>query len=320
VRVAASLVLYHADLEELRVSLAALREWPHGPLLVHLNDASDDVDAHAVRQLLPAATVTWSRENRGFAGGHNALLATAFAAGADAVVVHNPDLVMEPGAVEALVLAAEANTAPCLLGPLLELAEPRSFRGEARIDTEGIVWTRSSRHLDASQGEPLASAAVGSPRRVAGISGACLFVSQAAYDAVLKATGEFFDEEFLAYREDAELAFRSALVGVPSFLVPAARGRHARGSRGTERGRSALVDWLGVRNRFLMAAKYGRHRPGGLVLPLARDLVVVAGVLLRERTSLSALRDAWRLRTVMRAKGRKAIHAASLTSKQAARL
>jgi GT2 family glycosyltransferase len=107
----------------------------------------------------------------------------------------------------------------------------------------------------------------------------------------------------VAYREDAELAHRAALLGVPSFLVPAARGVHVRRLRGTGRGIDPQIDLLGVRNRFLIAAKYGRRRPGGTVGPWLRDAVVIGGVLLRERRSLPGLRDAWHLRRAMRDKG-----------------
>ena len=143
-RVAASLVLFHPDLEELSVPLAVLSSWSHGPLLVHVNDARDDSVALALRVLLRCAVVTWSTENHGFAGGHNRLLARAFADGADAVVVHNPDLVLESGAVEALAAASSKAGSPCLLGPVLELAHSPSYRGEGRVDSLGMTWTRSS--------------------------------------------------------------------------------------------------------------------------------------------------------------------------------
>jgi GT2 family glycosyltransferase len=158
--------------------------------------------------------------------------------------------------------------------------------------------------LDIGQSAPL-QAPSGAPRRVAGISGACLYVPASTYRTVTEASGEFFDEDFFAYREDAELAFRAQLLGIHSYLVPSARGRHCRQLRGTQRQVSVEIDRLGVRNRFLFASKYGLGRPGLAPLVLARDAVVILGVLLRERTSLPGLRDAWQLRHAMRAKGRR---------------
>lgn len=316
-RVAATVVLYHPDLRELATPLGHLSGWSHGPVLVHVNADPDGVLAQEVQALLPGASVGSSRENLGFSGGQNRLVAQAFAQGVDAVVVHNPDLVLEEQAVPVLVAAARALGAPALLGPLLELADPVTHLGEGTVDSCGIRWTRSGRHLDDGQGSPLPEPHATSLIRVAGISGACLLLTRAAFDAIVARTGELFDEDFVAFREDAELGFRAALVGVPSFVVPDARGRHARANRGTSRGRSADIDRLGARNRFLIAFKYGRRRPGGVLGPLARDVVVVLGVLLRERSSLAGLTDAWRLRGHMRQKGRHVLRQAVVSTRQA---
>jgi GT2 family glycosyltransferase len=230
-------------------------------------------------------------------------MAELFEAGSTAVLVLNPDLVLDPAAIEALQDAERIATGPALFGPVLELAEPGTLAGTGRIDTVGIRWTASGRHLDHRQGEPLDRAPT-ALTRVAGISGACLYVPQSAFERITTASGEFFDEDFIAYREDAELAFRAGLLGVDCYVVPAARGRHLRRLRGTSRGGDRAIDALGVRNRFLIAFKYGAGRPGRLPATLARDAVVVSAVAMRERSSLGGLRDAWRLRRRMRSKGR----------------
>ena len=317
-RVAVSVVLWRPSPEDLTTLARSLAAWKHGPVLVHVNEDDGSV-VRRIEALLPSAEVTGSRRNDGFAGGHNALLGAAFAAHIDAVVVHNPDLVLEPGAVEAMLAAADATNTPTLVGPALQLATGGTLAGEGLVDSLGIVWTRSSRHFDSGQGQ-IWEPPSGPPRAVAGVSGACLLVTKPVHDKVVALSGEFFDEDFIAYREDAELAFRAGLLGVPSIVVFDAHGRHARGSRGTSRGASKHIDRLGVRNRFLLAAKYGRHRPGGLLRPLARDAIVVAGVLLRERSSAGGLWEALRLRRHMREKGRRVLDVARVTSKAAARL
>jgi GT2 family glycosyltransferase len=305
-----SIVLYRSEERGFLTTLRAVAAQTEPPttVAVHANSMSD-VDADRLRPLVVEALgaipveLTASTDNLGFAGGHNRLLAALIAAGCDAVVVLNPDLALDPAAIAALSAAAGTLPTPLLLGPVLELADPQTLEPTGRIDTVGIRWTAGGRHLDDRQGEPMTRLPP-DPVEVAGISGACLYVPLAAYERVLAASGEFFDEDFIAYREDAELAFRAKLVGVASYLVPAARGGHARGLRGTSRGANAAIDSLGVRNRFLIAFKYGLRRPGRLVPSLLRDVVVIAAVLGRERSSLPGLRDAWRLRGTMRAKGR----------------
>jgi GT2 family glycosyltransferase len=280
-----------------------------GRISVLCGEDPDGRVADAVRRLLAETsppvpvTVSSAAENVGFAGGHNQLMAGAFSGGAAAVVVANPDLVPEPGALAAL--AGATVPAVSLRGPTLLLACAGTYAPEGTIDSAGIRWTRTGRHLDARQGEP-ASDLPGRPYRVPGISGACLFVPRAAYERIIDGSGEFFDASFLAYREDAELGLRADRLGVSSWIVPQALALHVRGVRGTaRRGVSAHVNRLGVRNRFLIAFKYGTQRPGGWLGAPLRDAVVLAGVVVHERSSWPGVVDAWRLRGLMRAKGRR---------------
>ena len=68
--------------------------------------------------------------------------------------------------------------------------------------------------------------------------------------------GEVFDEDFFAYREDADLAWRAQLLGWDALYVPGATATHVR--RVTPERRSALpaaINRYGVRNRFLLRLK-----------------------------------------------------------------
>jgi GT2 family glycosyltransferase len=313
--VGASLVLFHSRIAEVERALAGLaaQEPAVGVVRIHLNAATPD-ELASLRECLArhpslVVDVTAGVENLGFAGGHNRTLTELFGSGADAVLVVNPDVELGAGALGALDDAAHAVPGPALLGPVLEQADPATLAPTGRIDSCGIRWTWDGRHFDVGQGEPLPPLPA-EPWPVAGVTGACLWVTRAAWETVVERSGEFFDADFVAYREDAELGHRARLLGVPSFVVPAAGATHVRRRRGTTRGGDAFVDLLGVRNRFLIAFKYGARRPGGPVGPLLRDLVVVAAVLLVERSSLAGLREAWRLRHAMRAKGRRVRQAA----------
>jgi GT2 family glycosyltransferase len=305
-----SIVLFRSPLDQVAATLRALaaQTQPPAVVIVHANETADGQAEQMRARLGPPLgalplQLTTSEANLGFSGAHNRCLESLFTAGCDAVLVLNPDLVLDPRALAELSRAAEELEPAVLLGPVLELADPVTQEPTGRIDTVGIRWTIGARHLDDRQGEPMVDLPT-TVRRVAGISGACLYVTRAAHDLLVSASGEFFDEDFVAYREDAELAHRAALLGIPSMLVPAARGAHIRRLRGTLRGADPAIDALGVRNRFLIAFKYGAGRPGWLVAALARDALVVAGVVIREPTSLPALTAAWRLRRRMRDKGR----------------
>ena len=324
--VAVSLVLYHSSPGPLAHTLRALAEQDRPPsaVLVRVNDDPDGHEAARVRSDARAAVpgldiqVVAEEANRGFSGAHNVNCRLLFAGGAEAVLVLNPDLALDPSALAVLEGAAAADPMS-LYGPLLMLADPVTLADQGLVDTAGIRWTRSGRHLDDSQGRPERDLGTGAVS-VAGLSGACVLVPRAAHQRIVAACGELFDEDFVAYREDAELGFRAALLGVPSRLLPQARGRHARRLRGTSRDVPPDINALSVRNRYLIAAKYGTSRPGGAVAPWLRDLVVLGGVALVERSSWRGVRDAWALRHAMRRKGRRVMHQAVVGSRQAWRL
>ena len=104
--------------------------------------------------------------------------------------------------------------------------------------------------------------------------------------------GEFFDEDFFAFREDADLAWRAQLMGWKCLYVPSAVAWHVR--RVTPERRQQLpheINWHSVKNRFLMR---GKNASGWLCWrlfwPVAwRDLMIFGYAVVRDRRLLSAL-------------------------------
>lgn len=275
---------------------------------VWVNDPEPSV-SHDVGELLStfpglASQVLGDGWNCGFAGGHNRLLTRAFTAGAEECLVLNPDLSLLPTALADLSAAVEAHAGPCIMSGVLLLGDRATLTQGAvqRVDSRGTVWTSTSRHLDEGHGQVLRPEWVtGRPRRTASVTGALCLVSRNSWSRITQRTGEFYDEDFFAYREDAELGLRAAAVGVPSQVLQVVVGVHFRGSPGTSRG-NPVTNWWGVRNRFLLRFKYGRHRPGRRFPRACRDLVVLFAAVTVERSSASAIMSAWRLRSRMKRK------------------
>jgi GT2 family glycosyltransferase len=107
--------------------------------------------------------------------------------------------------------------------------------------------------------------------------------------------GEFFDPDFFAYREDADVAWRAQLLGWKCLYTPDARAYHVRTVLPDNRRTiPAVLNMHAVKNRFLMRVKnatpdlWRRYW-----LPMAaRDLVVLGGCMFWEPSSLPAF---WRL-------------------------
>jgi GT2 family glycosyltransferase len=311
VRVDVCIVLFRPDWGLLGEALEALgRNDRTGLVRIHLNGDVEGDSAERLQALVGSHDLTLrlsSSSNVGFAAGQNRLLSEAFADGAQYALVLNPDLLLDDVGLRRLIAASIAVGDRHLVSGALLLRE----RGDdARrsdsddVDTTGIVWTRTSRHLDRDQGRSFSMLELPEMEVVPAISGALLLVPRLAWVRVVDQCGEFFDEDFFAYREDAELGVRASAVGVRSVVVGRPVGLHFRGSPGTVRT-NPTTNRLGVRNRFLILFKWGvRGRPGSIPLACFRDVVAVVGVVVTERSSWSGLTEAWRLRHRMQQKQR----------------
>ncbi|HKS23762.1 MAG TPA: glycosyltransferase family 2 protein [Thermoanaerobaculia bacterium] len=271
----------------LRRCLEALRKQTYKPIeLIHVDNASSD---DSVR-LIDGAQQIVNAENRGFAAAVNQGIAVARG---EFVLLLNPDAFLEPDYVANIVRAFEDEKFGMATGKLIRADDPNV------IDSMGIRMTRTGRHLDI--GEPRAES-----REPFGVSGAAAMYTRAFIDDV-SIGGEFLDEDFFAYREDADVAWRGRLFGWRALYVPDAVAHHVRAVT-PERRRAlpAFINMHSVKNRFLL-----RMKNEGLYLALrnapfelARDLVAVAAVLTVERSSLPALGWLWKNRRRIWAKRR----------------
>lgn len=270
---------------------------------------ADNASADGTRAILDQRTAPDERRlfpgNRGFSAAHNALIAQSRGA---YYLALNPDVRLHPEFVARLVAALEPRPAVGSAAGKLRRQDPPDV-----LDSAGIVMRPSQRHLDRGADER----DVGQYDReelVFGVSGAAGFYRRAMLDDV-RIGSEYFDEDFFAYREDADLAWRAQLLGWDCLYVPGAEARHIR--RVTPERRGALppeINRYSVRNRFLLRLKNqtAGHALRFLGPALLRDLQVVGYVLAVERTSIGALADVVRLlprtwrkrRTVMRRRTR----------------
>lgn len=256
--------------------------------LIVVDNGSADDSVAIVRAKFPDATILQNTENEGFARAVNQGVARA---SGEFVQLVNPDAFLGPEYIERLVEALQREEYGSATGKLL--------RAEgAGVDSKGIRMTRTGRHFDIEEGEE---------REVFGVSGAAAMYRMSFIRDVTLSDGQFLDEDFFTYREDADVAWRGRLFGWRAAYVPEAVGWHVRTVTPEKRRElPAFINMHSVKNRFVM-----RIKNEGLYLALrnapfelTRDLVIIGAVLTIERTSLPAFPWLWRNRKRMFAKRR----------------
>jgi len=192
-----------------------------------------------------------------------------------------------------------------------------SVRLTGLLDSTGIVWARNQRHFDRGGGQP-DRGQFGRAEYVFGVTGAAAFYRRACLDDVA-AGGEVLDEDFFAYREDVDLAWRAAWRGWRCLYAPEVQAWHARKVLPAGRRRyPAAVNRHSVRNRFLLRLK---NMPlatwARFCLPItARDLGILLYLPFGEPSSLPALAEVVQLLPRFLGKRRRVLGTAKVPRRQ----
>lgn len=254
--------------------LDALLAQTYRPLDVTVVDnGSTDGSPAWIAAHYPAVRLQAFPDNRGFAYAFNwGIRHTA----GDLVLSLNPDTVVRPGFVPEMASALDGQDRAGLVAPkLLRADEPDC------LDSTGLFVDRRRRAYDRGQGEP-DRGQYDDRLRIFGACGAAALYRRSMLDD-LAPDGEYFDETFFAYYEDADLAWRAHLRGWEAVYAPRAVANHARGWGDTQRKRGHAAKnptgpRLALRNRYLMTLK--NDEPHYLLADLPRILAAEAPRLL----------------------------------------
>jgi GT2 family glycosyltransferase len=256
--------------------------------VIVVDNASTDGTRELLRSRESAWHVIYNEANVGFAAGQNQAFQQAKG---EWLLCLNPDVLLSADFVSRLVAAGSVHAeAGSVCGKLLRWNPNATAPQTQVIDSTGIYFTRNMRHLDRG-GEEVDSGQYDRQQWVFGATGAAAMFRRSFVEAA-SVNGQFFDEEFFSYREDADLAWRGQLMGWKCLYQPSAVAWHVR--RVTPERRENLpveINWHSVKNRFLMR---GKNASGWLCRRLlfpvaARDLMVVGYALLRDWRMLSAV-------------------------------
>lgn len=255
--------------EELGVCLHSLvgHTDPYPTEIVVVDNASTDGTAQMVREHWPGVRLLETGANLGFARANNVgIRATA----SEYVLLLNPDTVVPPGAIAALVRGLAIHPDAAAAGPRLvdDAGFPElSFGwaigpfGELRQKIVGTLYERRVRRVvrmvDRWSREP-------GPREW--VSGACLLLRRGDLEAV-----GLLDERYFMYTEDVDLCVSLRRRGRAVYYVPQSEVLHLRGRSG---GRNPATARL---RRLSQLAYYEKHHPRWV--PLLRQYLRLTGKL-----------------------------------------
>lgn len=278
-RVAANIVTFNSA-QDIAACLQSLQKQTFRDFRIHILDNASSDDTLKVIEPFDVDYLMRSPVNTGFCKAHNDL-ARRFPS--EYVLFLNPDTVLRPTFIEELVHALDSR-------PDAASASGKLVRLDGKtLDSAGIMMFREQRHLDRGA-DQLDTGQFDKPEDIFGPSGAAaLYRRKALDDAAIG--GRYFDEDFFAYREDADLAWRCRLLGWNSIYVPTAVALHRRRVTPERRGKLPKeLNYHSVKNRFLLrinnmtSSLYRRD----FWRISARDAAVLGYVLLREWSSIPA--------------------------------
>jgi len=271
------------------------QRYPNREIIV-VDNASTDGTVDILEQFEDRCRIIYNDENIGFAAAQNQAIASA---GGDWILTLNPDVLLLPNFIQALVDAGNVHPKiGTVCGKLLAILATFDLPDKPLVDSTGIYFTPMLRHLDRGS-QQVDNGHYLNHEYVFGATAAAALYRRSMIDDI-SVDGEFFDPDFFVYREDADVAWRAQLLGWRCIYTPHARAYHVRNVLpGNRRALPAVINMHSVKNRFLMRIK---NMTGDLYRRnwfsiTARDLTVIACCMVREHTSLKAfwyLANNWR--------------------------
>jgi N-acetylglucosaminyl-diphospho-decaprenol L-rhamnosyltransferase len=254
-----AIVVAHDSADVLPACLAALAG-QHVPAIV-VDNASRDASASVAEEA--GARVIRNAHNEGYGRANNRGVQAAEAA--EHVLIVNPDVVLRPGAVDALLDAARSWPDAGLLAPRLVEPDGRFFF-QARSLLAPYLTNPGCR-LALPEGDACAPF----------LSGACLMIPRRLF---LDLGG--FDERIFLFYEDDDLCRRIAEAGRALIHVHAAEALHGRGrSSAPERGRVFRSRWHQAWSRAYVSRKYGLPDPSLATLMINLPKALLSVLVLR---------------------------------------
>jgi N-acetylglucosaminyl-diphospho-decaprenol L-rhamnosyltransferase len=286
VSVAVVLVTYESA-EDLAGCLGSLpaAAGPHELEVVVVDNASRDTSAEIARRL--GVKVLENPANLGLS---RAIDRGAAATAAPWLLLVNPDTRLAPGSLARMLETAGADPTIGCVGPHLRNSDGSEYPTGRRFPSIlvgaahaalGTVWPGNP----ATRRYHLADLDRSRPVQVDWVSGACMLLRRAAYQAAGR-----FDAGYFMYFEEMDFCLRLAKAGWRVVYDPGAEVTHMLG------GSTRSAPYRKVWNHHRSALRFYRRRYAGdprrLLLPVVALFLLARGLVSLARTAVALRRDA----------------------------
>ncbi|MEK6922910.1 MAG: glycosyltransferase family 2 protein [Nanoarchaeota archaeon] len=208
---------------------------------IMVDNGSKDSSVEFVQKNFPSVKIVKLSKNLGFTGGNNAGIK---AANGEYILLLNNDTYADKDFLRNYVKEAENHKGIGMFSPLVLFYYERN-----KINSTGLIIFKHGVGRDRGFLEDVGTEF---PSEIFGASGvSCLYKREMLED--IKLNNEYLDEDFFAYNEDLDLAFRAQLRGWKSRYVPSAKLYHKLNS--TSKKIPNLRLYCGERNKILFMIK-----------------------------------------------------------------
>ena len=315
------------------------KEWE----LLILDNNSQDNTVELIKNELNNFSIQYqlqeNKENIGFAGGHNKLYGLSKI---DYFLILNQDIFLEPDCLEKIVKFLDENSETAAVAPRLmkwsiglDGAKPNFTN---IVDSLGLKVIRNRRVVDKYSQKRwedikgklnLSYHTKNGAMEVFGLSGALAIYRRDALRSVELTTGKIFDEDFVSYKEDVDLAYRLRIAGYSSCIILGAVAYHNRSAGIPEklhdsvalvnkREQPLLVKYHSYKNHLatLYANEYWQNFILDFPWILWYEIKKFIYFLFFDRQVLKGVKELWKNRACLKIKRRNNIKIRKISSRQ----
>ena len=173
--------------------------------VILVDNASNDKTFRECKEKFSDITLIENEKNLGYCEGNNIGIRRAKG---EFVVVLNPDTIVKPDWLDALIHAYESNGEGIYQPKILASTDHNMLLSSGQItQLFGFGYSRGKGKRDTNEFNKL--------EKISYASGTCLFTSKKILEKL-----NSFDSFLFAYHDDLDLCWRGALLGINSFYVP----------------------------------------------------------------------------------------------------